>query len=447
MSGLAFAAVVGIAAAGCVTEPAREDAIQRRQVEAWTEGADGRKERAEEVLFPPGLRSPPAARSSASGGASPYHRYSHQTIDAPDGRLTRMYWVRAGHGARIMAMIQAHTRANEEAGAILSIYPDAQVDPRSPVYPPKAPPALANIIPGVDKISDLITITADEDVLLEVDQLLSALLNDVPQIEIEGRVVEINFDDKVDVGSNLLISERSPTFGVDDDGNTIVTSKGNDPDTLFKVLSSPLDPNSFLSGESVGALTFAFFENDIKYRAILRAIQSSGNADVLSQPKMAVLNGHRAVVDAGSRTPVLQPVLGTAGNLQQVQVRYEDTGVKLIVTPYLLMDDMIQVDVAAEVSFVSGFIESGASGILNPIISTRNASTVVNVRDGQTFAIGGLISTDEIEVVRKIPILGDVPLLGYLFKTRQITERQSQVIFFVTPRLVRPQAPLFDPGF
>lgn len=357
-----------------------------------------------------------------------------------------MYWVRAGSGPQTMTMIQAHTRANAEAGAVVSLFPNAQVDPRRMGDAPSKFPVLANVIPGVDNISDLITITANDDVLLEVDQLLSALLTEVPQIEIESRVVEINFDDKVDVGTNLFISEKTPKYGVDGDGNQVVTGKGNDAGTLFKALSSPLNPNSFLAGEAVGALSFAFFENDIKYRAVLRAIQNSGNADVLSQPKMAVLNGHRAVVDAGSKTPVLQPVLGTAGNLTQVQVRYENTGVSLIVTPYLLMDDMIQVDITAEVSFVSGFVESGATGILNPIFSTRNASTVVNVRDGQTFAIGGLISTDEIEVVRKVPILGDIPLLGYLFKTRQVTERQSQVIFFVTPRLIRAAAPLLDPS-
>ena len=94
---------------------------------------------------------------------------------------------------------------------------------------------------------------------------------------------------------------------------------------------------------------------------------------------------------------------------------------------------------------MSGFIESGATGIQNPIISNRNASTVVNVRDGQTFAIGGLIATNERELEAKIPILGDIPLLGYLFKRREITEQQSQVIFMVTPRIVRNEAQILYP--
>ena len=437
---------VGLMLAGCVTEPVHDDAIQRREVDAYTLDPSGRRsgETDDAPLFPPGLLS--TDYDDLSAPTSPYHRFSHQTIRAPDGRLTRMYWVRAGRGKQTLELIQAHTRAyadNEESPVALTLVEKAQVDPR-PTAPPKG--VLATMITGVDAVSDLITVTAEEDILLEVDQFLTALLTEVPQIEIESRVVEINFDDGVDLGVNLFVQEQTPKFQQNEDGTSSLIKKGNDPQTLFKQFKSPLDPGSFLAGEQVGSLALAFIQNDIRYRAIIRAIQSSGSADVLSQPKMAVLNGHRAVVDAGSRTPVLQPVLGTAGNLTQVQVRYEDTGVKLIVTPYLLMDDMIQVDIIAEVSFVSGFIESGASGILNPVISTRTASTVVNVRDGQTFAIGGLVSTDELEVVRKIPLLGDIPLLGYLFKTRQVTERQSQVIFFVTPKLIRRAAPMFDPG-
>ncbi|MFG0320145.1 MAG: type II secretion system protein GspD, partial [Planctomycetota bacterium JB042] len=210
--------------------------------------------------------------------------------------------------------------------------------------------------------------------------------------------------------------------------------------------SSPLDPDAFLSNSQVGTLALAFFDDDLKFRAFFRAIQNSRNSDVLSAPKMAVLNGHRAVIDTGARIPVQTPVLGASGQLTQVQVKFEETGVKLIVTPYLLMDDMIQIDVTADVSFVSSFVESGASGILNPVISQRTASTVVNVRDGQTFGIGGLIATDQIELVTKIPILGDIPILGYLFKTKSVTEQQSQVIFFITPRIVRPFTPLLDPG-
>jgi type II secretory pathway component GspD/PulD (secretin) len=160
---------------------------------------------------------------------------------------------------------------------------------------------------------------------------------------------------------------------------------------------------------------------------------------------MAVLNGHRAIIDTGTRQPVLQPVLGNNGNLTQVQVRFEDTGIKLVVTPYVLMDDIIQIDITAEVSFVSGFIETGQTGILNPIISERTASTVINVRDGQPFAIGGLKLTNKIERVTRIPLLGDIPVLGYLFKTESLTDRQSKVIFLVKPTLFRQPPPLFDP--
>ena len=403
------------------------------------------------TLFPPGLLPPsaprPAARQQRAGSSlSPYHQFSHQTIRAPDGRMTRMYYVRAGTAAaKIQPLILEHTRATPENGAVISMMAGMDTDPRTAMPFPKGS-RYDDMPPGIGVVSDLLLVTASEDILLEVDQFLSALLTETPQIEIEARVVEINFEDGLEVGSNLIIKEREPKYQINEDGTKTFLGKGQKGETLFSQFKSPLDPNAYLSGGQVGSLVLSFFENDIKFHAILRAIQSSANTDVLSAPKMAVLNGHRAIIDTGARTPVFSPVIGSNGNITTVTIKYENTGIKLIVVPYLLMDDMIQVDVLAEVSFVSGYIDSGATGILNPIFSERTASTIVNVRDGQTFGIGGLTATDEIELMTKIPILGDIPILGYLFKTKSVTERQSQVIFFITPRLVKQMAPVFDPG-
>ncbi|MFH0943861.1 MAG: type II and III secretion system protein [Planctomycetota bacterium] len=400
------------------------------------------------TLFPPGLLPPSAPRAPtrqhAGSSLSPYHQYSHQTIRAPDGQMTRMYWVRAGTAlTKIIPLIQAHTRATE---AMVGSMPAMETDPRPLVPFPANTRYFSEMPPGVAAVSDLILVTASEDILLEVDQFLSALLTETPQIEIEARVVEITFEDGLEVGANLIIKEREPKYTTNEDGTKTFTGKGQKGGTLFSQFKSPLDPNAYLSGGQVGSLVLSIFENDIKFHAILRAIQNSVNTDVLSAPKMAVLNGHRAIIDTGARTPVFTPVIGSTGNVTTLTIKYENTGITLIVTPYLLMDDMIQVDVLAEVSFVSGFVDSSATGILNPIFSERTASTIVNVRDGQTFGIGGLTATDEIELVTKVPILGDIPILGYLFKTKAVTERQSQVIFFITPRLLTRQAPVFDPG-
>ncbi|MBI4879537.1 MAG: type II and III secretion system protein [Planctomycetes bacterium] len=353
--------------------------------------------------------------------------------------------MRAGLGPILEPLIRAHTLAGDANAALLTVTPGVHLDPRpSKQYTGTLAPMLPEVEGG--KVSDLIALTAGEEVLLEVDDFLATILNDVPQVEIEGKIVEITFDDDLETGSNLFVSEVESHYRENADGTSTLLGKGNVADTLFRSFESPLDPSSFLSGGLVGSLVLSTIQDNTRYRAILRAIQASSHADVLSAPKIAVLNGHIAVIDTGSRTPVLTPTLNAVGQLQQVAVKYEDTGIKLYVTPYLLMDDMIQIDVMAEVSYVSGFIESGAAGILNPIISTRNASTVINIRDGQTFAIGGLIATDEIELVTKIPVLGDIPVLGYLFKSTNVTERQSQVIFFITPRLVRGPAPMFVPG-
>jgi len=441
-----------------VTEPATPDGVQRKRVvKSYTEDdptpriAEARDPFGDaqeaETLFPPGLLPPapspePYSRQGTGASLSPYHKFSHQTIREPDGRLTRLYWVRAGTmTAQYVELIKTHTRAT-----VVNTLEGLSKDPRPAVPFPVNTRYYDSMPPGIAIVSDLILVTDTEDVLLEVDQFLSALLTETPQIEIEGRVVEITFDDRLEVGVNLNIQELEPKFTRNEDGTETFAGRGRDASTLFNSFKSPLEPSSFLSGGQVGSLVLSIFENDIKFKAKLRAIQNSANTDVLSAPKMAVLNGHRAVIDTGARTPTFIPLIGSTGNITSLSVKYENTGIKLIVTPYLLMDDLIQIDILAEVSFVSGFVESGATGILNPIFSERTASTIVNVRDGQTFSIGGLTATDEIELVTKVPILGDIPVLGYLFKTKAVTERQSQVIFFITPRLLKQPAPVFDPG-
>lgn len=457
---LLAALAVGLSA-GCVTEPKTPTGLPRRvklRVEGedgrWTPvpvgrdlaravaeggGREGRREPSEGALSVPGLLPPAALRQDV--GISPYHRFSHRTIREPDGRFTRLYYLRAYPqkvSEQIVTLVAEHTRADPKD---IRLHTSMLVDPRKNQGFPKGS-MLENVLPGVDVIADLLMVTGTEDVLYEVDQFLSTLLLDTPQIEIEAKVVEMSLDDLLEYGSNLTI--REVVEKLDDQGNLV--SKGNDKSTAFTKFTSPLDPDAFLSGQQVATLAVSFFEDDLKFKAFFRAIQNSSSSDVLSAPKMAVLNGHRAVIDTGARIPVQTPVLGAAGQLTQVQVKFEETGVRLIVTPYLLMDDVIQVDVVAEVSFVSSFVEAGATGILNPVISQRTASTVVNVRDGQTLMIAGLVSTSEIELVSKVPVLGDIPVLGALFRTKSVTEQQNQVIFFITPRIVRPTAPLFEPG-
>ncbi len=467
---LPFAVLAIAVAAACTTQAPSDPGFDPSPaVRIWTESPDGvvssppvaeaapipaepasashETHPADTALFPPGLLAPddPGARSAARADvslASPYHPYSHQTIRSPDGRLTRLYWVRAGRGVQIETLIKAHTHAGDPAVAVVTRTDAVQVDPR-PQTPAPAQSILSNVPPGIANVSDLIAVTSSDEVLLEVDQLMTALLTETPQVEIEARVVEIKYDDDVQTGANLRVRENNVNTTTLPNGSKKVFGR-DDRSTLFKNFTSPFEPTAFLNGEPVGTLALAFFDSDTRYRAFLRAIQNTTNSRVLSEPKMAVLNGHRAIIDTGNKTPVLQPVINFVGSLQQVQVRFEDTGIKLIVTPYLLMDDMIQVDITAEVSFVSGFINSGAD-VLNPIISNRNASTVVNVRDGYTFAIGGLIATEDTDVVSKVPLLGDIPLIGYLFKSTEKKQTQSQVLFFITPRLIKTPASLLEP--
>ena len=119
----------------------------------------------------------------------------------------------------------------------------------------------------------------------------------------------------------------------------------------------------------------------------------------------------------------------------------------LAILPTLLMDDVMQVEVNGEVITLSGqeTVET-FSGVINiPIFTTRNISTIANVKDGEAFALGGLLASLEVERVSKVPLLGDIPILGYLFKSKSTDVRKTQIIFYIEPRIVRPEETIYLP--
>jgi type II secretory pathway component GspD/PulD (secretin) len=124
------------------------------------------------------------------------------------------------------------------------------------------------------------------------------------------------------------------------------------------------------------------------------------------------------------------------GNQTTVTTAFEKTGITLDITPQLVGRDYVQLQIKAEDSQVTERIP-GPSGSLNPVISTRSASTDVSVRDGETIIIGGLLSSSTIESKTGLPIVSDIPLLGYLFSSTRTQEVKSELVFFITPRIIK----------
>ncbi len=169
---------------------------------------------------------------------------------------------------------------------------------------------------------------------------------------------------------------------------------------------------------------------------VLKALQQNGLAKVLAEPNLVVRSGEEGKFLVGTKVPI-QVVTGTAGS-QTVSIQFEQVGIKLNVKPEVLDTGAIRIKIdPAEVSNIIQFLNF-ASGISAPEIDTREVRTSVDLKDGESLILAGLLSEEMKKNIQKIPLLGDIPILGALFRSTDDELTKKELAFFITPRLVKP---------
>jgi general secretion pathway protein D len=171
----------------------------------------------------------------------------------------------------------------------------------------------------------------------------------------------------------------------------------------------------------------------------LRAIAQAGKAQLLSRPSILARDRQPATIQVGQNVPLVQSVSyqGIAGTPIN-NFQYSPVGIILRVTPYITPDGMVQMIVSPSISSIDpGPGITVAQGVNAPIIDVRSADTVAITPDGQTVVIGGLMTSDKSSSDSKIPFLGDIPLLGNLFKRKTKNDTKSELLIFLTPHIVR----------
>lgn len=162
--------------------------------------------------------------------------------------------------------------------------------------------------------------------------------------------------------------------------------------------------------------------------AFLKMLEDSGKAVTIARPSTTTLDGTEARVFIGDKIPV---IISEQGG-ETKSVSFIEAGVKLVITPRVNRDGLITVRIRPEVSSILRTDQTQGF----PHVRTREADLVATVRDGETIAIAGLLQREEIESVLKLPILGDIPLLGLLFQDRKLDTKETEMVIFVTPRIV-----------
>lgn len=185
------------------------------------------------------------------------------------------------------------------------------------------------------------------------------------------------------------------------------------------------------SGLNLGS----FSRTPLTFSGVIKALETADKAKLLASPNVSVLDGERAFILIGDR--INFPVLvgfGT-GNTPIFSKQEERVGIYMQVAASVSSDQNITLSLYPQVSNVTGFLE--VNGASYPQISTREAQTTLRVKSGETIVMGGLLKSEETHQVEKVPILGDLPFLGELFRRRKTTRTASQVIISITPRVIQ----------
>lgn len=247
------------------------------------------------------------------------------------------------------------------------------------------------------------------------------------QIRLEAQIIEINSD----YTKNLGIQYWSQTPGASSSSG----SSSNNPNNDITVGTAGLfyGGEDFSSSRKHGGWLGSHVAN---VNVTLQALINEGKARILSRPSITTMSGKTANILIGGRIPI--PVSDGNGN---VSIDWHEYGMKLNIEPVVDSEDKITAKVHAEVSTLDYSHGVKIDSFSVPGIATREAESEVNVRSGMTMAIGGLINSEDAKIVSKIPLLGDLPIIGRFFRHTSNTRDKREVIILITPTLVADDTP------
>lgn len=211
-----------------------------------------------------------------------------------------------------------------------------------------------------------------------------------------------------------------------------------------RVVGAGVEDQPFLIGQA-GAGPFDLFGGGEILRldpigARVRALEQQNKAKVLAEPNLLVLDGREATMLVGGEIPIPVVQSTQAAGGMGVSVEYKEFGVRLKVLPNITGEDRLQLKIMPEVSSLDFANAVVFSGFEIPALRTRRAETTVNLKDGQSLIIGGLLQSETSKLVKKIPLLGDLPIIGELFKSRRFENNETELVIIITPQIINPGA-------
>src|SRR5687767_15904551 len=258
--------------------------------------------------------------------------------------------------------------------------------------------------------------------------MLATPVKNVAQVQLQVRVAEVNRTKLRDYGTSFSAMPQGGTVGY--------VNSGGGPSQLGDTTTSPLGAvfDTVLSP----ALNLFVFNRQINTGAMLRMLRTQGAFRELVEPNLIAMDGQQASFLAGGEFPVPIVQGGGSGGSVAMSVEFKEYGVRLNFKPTIIDEDHIRLELEPEVSTIDFANGVRFNGFIIPALKTRRAKTGIELRDGQSFALAGLLDNSESKTLSRIPIVSDIPILGALFKSKNFEKKETELMFIVTAHLVKP---------
>lgn len=290
-----------------------------------------------------------------------------------------------------------------------------------------------------DKTTNSLLVTAAPEDFGFVDSVIQKLDTARKQVYVEALIMEVSTDKSVSFGVNLNIANKEKALGDSKYGGLIYgSSNPSGYESLYNSSGAFVPP----AGGSLGALAFPVKIGEVVYsnlQAMVSAAKSDNNFNIIATPQLMTLDNEEATITVAENRPYLtsQDVGQSTTDRPYQRFDYKDVGTTLKVTPQINEGNSIKLKIKQETSRIDETVTK-QTGTLQPTTRKRVTETTVMCRDGETIVLSGLIGKSRSEGNSKVPGLGDVPVLGWLFKNKSVTDDRTNLYVFITPRITAP---------
>lgn len=356
----------------------------------------------------------------------------------PDNRETRRFrvsYLQHANSEEIAKIISEMLKAGSEV--------EKRVTPQRPnaAAPPEGEPASRTFIStkvSSDQDTNSLIMYLTDTEYEEVNQLISRLDTPRKQVLVSAVIAEVSLKRLQSTGANWQV--------VSEDGAGAAFGGGKSLEQIYQTLASG---NFILGGIGQDNRVINIGGRKVEFPdvfALISFLNEDNDFNLLSAPRILTLDHKESTINVGSIVPFATGVKFDANGQPIVTYDYKDIGLTLKVTPHVSQGKFVKMEVNQKIQDVTEYIQQnlGAIGYVVPVVSTREIDTNITVGDSQTIIIGGLVSTRTIETIKKVPLLGDIPILGTLFKNQQKEDAKTTLFVFLTPHIIESPQTLVD---